>query len=250
MTTLNRQRANIVFSTLLESDGDLLAVSGDRDGEGRGKVPTLTLTPAQVAERELIFERDGAVKWHAPTSNPTPMPITLGTAKIGVSIHEYLCTTACTTDSDSGSKSPTLRELITLFSNEGYILSLSPPPPATGTKPEPRTGYKYKYQATILLKQACTSRDQLKAWMHAVLAMRVLSSSSSLSSGPGLGPSSEEQKEKGKGENEILPTLRRTLVVLNDGFRFEGYMRALEGCGWEVDCAVLETGGARRVSIH
>ena len=86
--------------------------------------------------------------------------------------------------------------------------------------------------------------------MHAVLAMRVLSSSSSLSSGPGLGPSSEEQKEKGKGENEILPTLRRTLVVLNDGFRFEGYMRALEGCGWEVDCAVLETGGARRVSIH
>lgn len=92
--------------------------------------------------------------------------------------------------------------------------------------------------------------------MHAVLAMRGLSSSSSLSSGPGLSsspgpsPNSEEQKEKGKDENEILPTLRRTLAVLNDRFRFEGYMRALEGSGWEVDCAVLETGGARRVSIH
>ena len=94
--------------------------------------------------------------------------------------------------------------------------------------------------------------------MHVVLAMRVLSSSSfsssSFSSGPGPSPgpglSSEEQKEKGKDENKILQTLRRTLAVLNDNFRFEGYMRALEENGWEVDCAVLETGGARRVSLH
>ena len=248
MTTLNRQRANIVFSALLESDGALLSLDHGLgqdvpDGDGRRDI----LTPAQVAERELIFERDGVVKWHPSTSRPTPT--TLGTAKIGVSIHEYLSTAAATTTTGSGpgsgsgsAGSPALPELITLFSDERYILSL---PLLPGTNPGTGTGYR----ATILLKQACTSRDQLKAWMHALLAMRVLS----LSSGPGPDSSAgyeENDSGKGKDENEMLQTLRQTLAILNDGRRFEGYMRALEENGWEVDCAVLETGGGRRISLH
>lgn len=242
MTTLNRQRANIVFSALLGSDGALLGLDHGLGqdvpgGDGRRDI----LTPAKVAERELIFERDGVVKWHPSTSGPTPT--TLGTAKIGVSIHEYLSTAAATTTTGSGSGSagsPALPELITLFSDERYILSL---PLLPGTNPGSGTGYR----ATILLKQACTSRDQLKAWMHALLAMRVLSSGPSPDSSAGY---EENDSGKGKDENEILQTLRQTLAILNDGRRFEGYMRALEENGWEIDCAVLETGGGRRISLR
>ena len=62
MRTLNRQRANIVLSTLISHD----------------KV----LTPEEVSKRERIFEWDGVLRWEGARA--------IGKAKIGVSLQTLL----------------------------------------------------------------------------------------------------------------------------------------------------------------
>ncbi|KAL9063398.1 MAG: hypothetical protein Q9157_008267, partial [Trypethelium eluteriae] len=62
MTSLNRQRANILFSHLLVT----------------GKV----LDPGEVAEREKVFEEDGVLRWHDGRK--------LGSARIGVKLGTLL----------------------------------------------------------------------------------------------------------------------------------------------------------------
>ena len=63
MRSLNRQRANILLSTLLET----------------GQV---VLTPAEVAKREKVFESDGVLRWHTGQI--------LGYCRIGVTLQELL----------------------------------------------------------------------------------------------------------------------------------------------------------------
>ena len=62
MTSLNRQRANILFSHLLASG--------------------VVLSPGEVAEREKVFEEDGVLRWTDGRK--------LGWAKIGVSLGTLL----------------------------------------------------------------------------------------------------------------------------------------------------------------
>ncbi|KAI9773842.1 MAG: hypothetical protein M1840_006067 [Geoglossum simile] len=66
MLTLNRQRANIVFSTLIE----------------QGKV----LSPEQVSKQERVFERDGVLRWGASEI--------IGHAQIGVKLQLLLASVA------------------------------------------------------------------------------------------------------------------------------------------------------------
>ena len=96
MHSLNRQRANIVFSAFLDHD----------------KV----LTPEEVSGQERIFEWDGVLRWK---SSPP-----IGKAKIGVSLqclmsswepaHEY---TGSIRDADLR-----LMRLVRVFSYEDYLL--------------------------------------------------------------------------------------------------------------------------------
>lgn len=224
MTSLNRQRANIAFSTLLESDGALVSLvpSTSAQGEREGKEWEI-LTPAQVAQRESIFERDGILKWYPslPTSSaPVPVPEVLGYGYIGISIHQFL-----TTANNAQSTLPTLSRL---FTEETYLLHISPHHNGhTTTK-------NNIWQATILLKQSSTPRSQLKAWMHALLVLRVLSSYS-YSSSP--------------DDGKVLQVLEQSLDFLNQEGRFDKYMGALEEHGWELDIAALETRSGRRVSV-
>jgi hypothetical protein len=205
MTSLNRQRANIVFSTLLDSDKDLLDPDPDADTDANANLdPTqLTLlTPAQVSKQECIFYPDGALRWSTLTSTQT-----LGTAKIGLSTPSFLCTIT----------QPTLVELTALFQTENYILNLSK-----------QQKQKQIWHVSILLKKNCSVSDQLKAWTHGLFAARILQTESD-------------------GERDVLAVLGKTLGALNG--RFECYLEALEGVGWEVGIGALETGGGRRVDI-
>ncbi|KAF1990957.1 DUF647-domain-containing protein [Aulographum hederae CBS 113979] len=96
MRSLNRQRANIVFSSLLEDD----------------KV----LTPIEVSRRERIFERDGALRWMAG-------PV-FGFCKIGVKFQAlllHLATESQRTGSMRVAKTE-LAALVELFRNENYML--------------------------------------------------------------------------------------------------------------------------------
>ena len=234
MTSLNRQRANIAFSTLLESDGALVSlvpssVQGEKEREeeeeeerrGEWKV----LTPAQVAQRESIFERDGILKWYpslptSPAPVPVPVPEVLGYGYIGIPIHQFLTT--------ANNAQSTLPSLSRLFTEETYLLHIFPHHNGhTTTK-------NNTWQATILLKQSSTPRSQLKAWMHALLVLRVLSSHS-YSSSP--------------DDGKVLQVLEQSLGFLNQEGRFDKYMVALEEHGWELDIAALETRSGRRVSM-
>ncbi|EDN09054.1 predicted protein [Histoplasma mississippiense (nom. inval.)] len=98
MTTLNRQRANIVFSTLFE----------------KGSV----LTPTEASKCERIFERDGILRWKAS-------PAALGYCQIGGSFQELLRGSIHGANSirDVGID---IYKLLRLFEKEEYVLWFNP----------------------------------------------------------------------------------------------------------------------------
>lgn len=95
MNTLNRQRTNIVFSTLVDQD--------------------IVLTPEQAAKQERVFETDGVLRWRASTI--------LGHAKIGVPFQDMLSTLGrVNRNTESTKVSDTdLTKLLDLYRQEGFL---------------------------------------------------------------------------------------------------------------------------------
>jgi hypothetical protein len=211
MTSLNRQRANIVFSTLLESDPDM-----DMENLRSGQVPKTKqdtnttswkiLTPAQVAQKERIFHRDGALQWKTPSQTQD-----LGTAEIGISLASFFKDNQTPTSKVSLQTHLPIPTLTTLFASESYLLY----PTRRGTK----------WHVSILLKSNSTVHSQQKAWTHALLATRVLSATTA----------------------EIVSVLADTLSFLNT--RFSQYTHALSEAGWNTSLPALETRSGRRVTL-
>ncbi|KAK2808808.1 hypothetical protein FQN49_008675, partial [Arthroderma sp. PD_2] len=109
MSTLNRQRANIVFSVLFEDDR--------------------VLTPAQASKEERIFEKDGVLRWKAEST------AVLGTCQIGVSLEQLLLLLPSQSNDDCGDERKvgpnidtdiSLEALIDIFKEEEYILYFNP----------------------------------------------------------------------------------------------------------------------------
>ncbi|KAI9801290.1 MAG: hypothetical protein M1833_002860 [Piccolia ochrophora] len=96
MHTLNRQRANIVLSNLID----------------HGRV----MTPEQVSKEERIFERDGVLRWKGSAK--------MGHAHIGVELQDLLSSLTVYQDHDSGIQQPriALSDLVELYKHERYIL--------------------------------------------------------------------------------------------------------------------------------
>ncbi|KAL4779104.1 vitamin B6 photo-protection and homoeostasis-domain-containing protein [Aspergillus varians] len=248
MTTLNRQRANIVFSTLLSSDPDFTNLISNDDypeqdwkHQREAKEPQIIsiLPPAQVAKQERIFNASSALNWYYPSTSTQPPEEALGSCQIGVSLRQFLShssSSAPLPGSNSLEITLPLGEISSLFNTEDYILLpvITPTNSSTLTNPQIRT------QATALLKPSSTPKSHLKAWMHALLAARVLH----LSSWGDL---------KTTGDDDVLLVLSRTLAYLNDGGRFEGYIGALRKGGWDVDGegggSALETRVGERVVV-
>lgn len=216
MTSLNRQRANIVFSTLLESDPGI-DMENLRSGQvSKTKQDTNTtswkiLTPAQVAQKERIFHRDGALHWTTPSQTQD-----LGTAEIGVSLASFFKHSQTQASKVSLQTHLPIPSLTTLFASESYLLYPNP----RGTK----------WHASILLKSTSTVHTQQKAWTHALLAARVLPSPSNTATTP-----------------EILSILANTLSFLNT--TFSQYTHALSEAGWNTSIPALETQSGRRVTL-
>ncbi|KAJ5947073.1 hypothetical protein N7466_000088 [Penicillium verhagenii] len=232
MTSLNRQRANIVFSAFLSSLDDSLLTTNQSTSKqvtsnNNNKQPTI-LTPAQASHQERIFPRDGVLEWTPSPSTPSTY---LGTAEIGVSLPQFLTTThshphsSTTTSGASFQTSIPMEKLHKLFADEGHILFLFPRGRGQGTA-------KSTWHASMLLKKGCSVQAQLKAWMHALLAARVLSESEVPTDG---------------GVEDVFSAVERTLGVLNAGAS-ERCFAALAGVGWVLDIGALETRGGRRVA--
>ena len=261
MTSLNRQRANITFSALLDSDtslDDALSLTSTSTADPHSKPingSQLTIfTPADIARHERIFHRGEALQW---TTHPSTLTSTsteyLGSAQIGLSLSSFFGTSA-----NSARSTIPVQQLTALFSDEAYLLFLTPSSSPSSTK--------RKWHASILLKKGCTTPDQLKAWTHALLAARVLvlmHSSKQTQTEIERGRSKERRRSK-RGRKEspdtmdlssssdvftVLDVLERTLSCLNTESRFGDYLARLRDVGWNLDIAALETRGRRRVSI-
>ncbi|KNG79957.1 hypothetical protein ANOM_011770, partial [Aspergillus nomiae NRRL 13137] len=227
MTSMNRQRANIVFSTLLESDTDLdianfhptdRAHSTPKHNRAtQWQIPT----PAQVSKQERVFETDGILRWFSAPSTQHRV----GTCRIGVSLEQFLAPSATRTGSGSLKTSTPMSHLSSLFSSEDYLLFLH--------------RNRQSWDARILLKTSSTTQSQLKAWMHALLAARVLCSSA------------EKKRTQDSTEVEYITyTISETLTFLNEKSRMDQYMSALTQAGWDLDVAALETRSGRRVACE
>ncbi|KAE8138023.1 DUF647 domain protein [Aspergillus pseudotamarii] len=227
MTSLNRQRANIVFSTLLDSDKDLDIASFNQahpilkhtkatQSQNQWQLPT----PAQVSKQEKIFETDGILKWISAPSTPHK----LGFCRIGVSLEQFLAPASTRTGSGSLKTSTPVADLASLFRSEDYLLFLH--------------HNRQTWDARILLKTSSTTQTQHKAWMHALLTARVLCSSAK-----------EKRAQEGSTEMKyITDMISKTLAFLNDDSRADQYISALTQAGWDLTVAALETRSGRRVA--
>ncbi|PKY04044.1 DUF647-domain-containing protein [Aspergillus campestris IBT 28561] len=270
MTSLNRQRANIVFSTLLDSDlphaldttASETTPAPNTTATATATTPTNHLphwqicTPAQAAKQERIFSRGSILNWTTAQTVST-----VGTCEIGLSLHQFITshnhyTYDVTPKSTTSLKTPLpLPRLTELFTDEPYLLFLS-------------RSTKSTWHATICLKPTSTTKDQLKAWMHALLCARLLSTPSTSPSifpstststpkpshpNPTTTTNSTEETAPGTEETEetepVLKTLTHTLHFLNTASRFKTYLSALAATGWDLDVAALETQSGRRVSF-
>ncbi|GAT21697.1 DUF647 domain protein [Aspergillus luchuensis] len=244
MTSLNRQRANIVFSTLLNTDPDVTqllhpeSTKQQQQQQQQSHQPPSwkTLTPAHVSKQEKIFETDGILRWSSSTMTP---PQTLGYCRIGISLQQFLSTSALSTTSSKSLRTPIpMPQLTTLFNKEDYILYLTSSSNSSSSSKKTPT-----WHANILLKNTTTSQSQLKAWAHALLAARVLSTSSAAAPAAADFISTSDQIEA------TMDVLHRTLEFLNEGSRFDRYTTVLTDNGWDLNIAALETRSGRRVVV-
>lgn len=234
MTTLNRQRANIVLSALFDSDTEIDLQNRVIPHEPDFDAPTglTVLTPAEVSAQERIFHRVGALQWTSPSERTTKY---LGTAEIGISLDTFFKhawrykDSAPTSSGASFKKALPMKRLTSTFEDEPYILFLFPLP----------GGSTATWHASILLKKGCTVTGQLKAWAHALLTAWVLSGSAY----------SNKETLLSQGSQYVSGVVADVLDVLNQKARFEGFLSALERAGWDVGVGALETSGGRRVSL-
>lgn len=139
LRTLNRQRANIVFSTLGDSG--------------------VVVTPMQAAKLERIFEKDGVLRWGESEI--------LGYAKIGTRFTELVDSLGDDASSlgynaplvsDGEMKAPglSIHNVANVFQNEKHLLWYD----------------SRKRWVTICLRNGITPEEQLKAWAHALFVAK------------------------------------------------------------------------------
>jgi hypothetical protein len=145
MRTLNRQRANLVFSNYLDQ---LIEFDGQTKSNGNITFPT----PEEISIQEKIFERDGVLRWKGGKA--------LGYCEIGVDFRRIL-NLLYPADKLTGSytiPSSDVAKLLDIFSQEGYIMW---PDISRNT-------------FMIVLKESSETKTQLHAWMHALLFAKQL----------------------------------------------------------------------------
>lgn len=165
-----------------------------------------------MSSQERIFETDGALRWTDDS--------VIGRCKIGISLN-LLLNHMGRRHKRTGSldlHAMKLSDLTDIFADEQYILGFS----------------DADYEASIVLKEGCAPVNQLKAWAQALLlAQRVRSQSL-------------EQDDASPGRR--LADLRRTLKDANEVF--DKYAKVLEGEGWDLDVAALETRAGSRIQLE
>ena len=212
MCSLNRQRANIVLSSIVQ----------------HGQV----LSPAQVAQRERIFERDGALRWGDEG--------VIGYAKIGVSLSTLLRRVSGSRHAQTGSlhtPMPLLSSLVRVFADEAYILW------ADDGGDDSDDGV-----ALIVLKEGCGPGDQLKAWAHALLLTQHHRREAKPAGDDDDDAALRSDLDRPRPLDGGLAALRQTLQETRA--LFEAHAASLQDKGWQLDIGALETRAGTRAVVH
>lgn len=240
MRTLNRQRANIVFSSYLQSlhDGENYAVGRKawfkkeqwtEPGDMKYELPS----PKEVSLNERIFELDGVMRWHGRA--------VMGHCALGVALKDILNTLPLsighpTTGSYSSVNSRSrgkdrpervdedtgIEALLEAFKDENYILSYSI------DKSRPSKGRQPRF--LIVLKESSDIKTQVKGWFHAFLCARKLYTAPELLKQP------------------ILSRLEETLREVQH--YWPQIDESLEEAGWDLNIGALETRSGLRVTVE
>lgn len=217
LRSLNRQRANLVFSELEEND--------------------TILSPKEVANRERVFEsRAGSVfRWrgrHIIGSCDFGMPLSnmveIFTRK------PLLDRRKCTAESQTPSRDSTrLPDLIELFQDEKYLLYYHVPEPLWNSDSAGRV------KVVVVLEDGVKPQDQLKAWFHGLVLAKRLNEQQG---GDALILSTANFNNKQRANlRHVVSTLRYVNQV------FSGYLERLEENGWDTSIPVLETRSGSRI---
>jgi hypothetical protein len=212
MRTLNRQRANIAFSGLLD--------------ENR------VTSPKEVSERELIFERSGGSALRGKTGR------VIGSCEFGVSVKtviECLATEGRYAAAGSAHCSPVnVSRVMEAFERQAYILWFK-------TSHSHWLGQHQRPPITtiwVVLKAGITPEQQLAAWYHALLLARRIDERGTVFPTTGT-PRREDTQEAMLSHVELtLDRVQRT---------FEKFAIRLKAAGWAIDIPALETSAGSRI---
>ncbi|EEH37366.2 DUF647 domain-containing protein [Paracoccidioides lutzii Pb01] len=220
MTTLNRQRANIVFSTLFE--------------EGRA------LTPKQTSKCERIFERDGILRWKASST-------TLGFCRIGIAFQELLRSSNVSCRANSIRDIPIdIPRLLRLFEKEEYILWFNPVS-KKGTivlknNVKPVSQLKAWSHALLVAKHLMKTTEDAEKNNNSPITK---------------GEVKLERQNRKKNYKDtaadvsnpdtMLSILESTLQT--HSMNFAGQISRLKDAGWDIDSPSLETNAGRRLEV-
>jgi len=239
MRTLNRQRANIVFSSYLQSLSDggpykEMRKYWPKTGQRveREDMKCQLPSPREVSIKERIFELDGVMRWHGS--------IIMGHCVLGVPLKDILDTILHSTryptagsynlfssegkgqiSEGKGHEDINIEALLVVFRDENYILSYS----IDGAKPS----RSWRPRFLIVLKEGSGPVTQAKSWFHAFLCARKLYTAPELLQRP------------------VLKTLEETLEEVRNCW--PQVQDSLQEAGWDLYTGALETRSGVRVSI-
>jgi hypothetical protein len=177
----------------------------------------VVLQPTEVSKRERIFERDGVLRWADDQI--------LGHCRIGVTLETVLKSMGHrhTRTGALDLQTVKLSELLQVYEDEGYILWFD----------------RSQSEAMIVLKQDCTSIDQLKAWSHALVLAQ--------SARAKMEKNGSQRQPKDDGSTlskHVVADLQNALQKTHE--LFAAFTGRLRDAGWDLDLAALETRAGTR----
>jgi len=214
MRTLNRQRMGIVVSHFHQT----------------GRV----LTPKEVSRRERVLEHDGVLRWGEHS--------VLGFGDVGVRFATVLASLMKDGSFDDNASRRWIRELATIFRMQKYILW-----PAKSTGRRRLLSASSLPTVYICLKVGATANDQAKAWSHALLVAKELSSRRQRRARQSDDKNADDDDDGMAVVSEKVVVLQATMAEM-DG-NFVALASQLAAKGWDPDTACIETGGGFRIAV-
>jgi hypothetical protein len=210
MRTLNRQRANIVFSRCLHgADHKLLRKRNPQTGNMSLTIPT----PQEVSIEERVFEKDGILRYSGAAKGS-------GYCQIGVSLKEILALFDQPSRVPGRPSSPPMSDfnkLLEVYKDDDYIMMWDQSP--------------FREQRFLIaIKEGAGNATLLSAWMHA------------------LYHAESWALNRREGES-LIETLQRTKLYVEQVQDRFNLFEELQKSGWDIETGALETRSGTRIKI-